>query len=252
MDGFTLWLTGLPSSGKTTLSHLLADALRVRGRGVAVLDGDEMRKSLTAGLGFSRRDRDENIRRLAYVAKAVTESGGVAIVAAISPYRAARAAARQIVTSAGESPNNQRLFIEVYLDCPLEICQQRDVKGLYARALRGELEGFTGISDPYEPPERPAITLKTAEETPEESIQEILSFLEAESHLEREQHPLFIPGYLYQQYREAQEQGFLPDITDYVTRMLAQELAARLTLQSLSARDEGAIKERLRALGYLD
>lgn len=254
MRGFTIWLTGLPSSGKTTLGRLLAEALRERGRGVALLDGDEMRKSLTADLGFSRRDRDENVRRLAYVAKAVNESGGVAIVCAISPYRAARAEARRIIMGAlnGRVHEAPSLFLEIYLHCPVEVCQARDVKGLYAKALRGELERFTGVSDPYEPPENPEVMVNTTAEMPRESAGQILSTLASRGYLERNQRPIFVPNYLYEAWEEAERQRRFPNLSAYVTGMLAQELAARLPLEKLSAAAEDEITARLRTLGYLD
>src|SRR5579885_2139717 len=138
--GFTIWLTGLSGAGKSTLARGLAPALRERGRRVEVLDGDEVRENLSKGLGFSKEDRDTNIRRIAYVAKLVSRSGGVAITAAISPYRAIRDEAR----------GNIGRFVEVFVRCPLDVLVQRDTKGLYAKALRGEIAQFTGVSDPYE------------------------------------------------------------------------------------------------------
>ena len=165
--GFTVWLTGLPSAGKSTLAHLLARRLSADGYPVEVLDGDEVRLRLCRGLGFSREDRDENIRRIAYVAKLLTRVGAVAITAAISPYRAARQEARDEIKD----------FVEVFVDCDLEECIRRDVKGLYRKAARGEVEAFTGISDPYEPPESPDVTVNTHREGPDESLDKILGAL---------------------------------------------------------------------------
>jgi adenylylsulfate kinase len=163
-QGFTVWFTGLPSSGKTTLSRLLHKELDELGLAAEVLDGDEVRQRLTKGLGFTKEGRDENIRRIAYVAKLLTRVGGIAITAAISPYRELRDLARAEVGS----------FVEVYVNCPLQVCMQRDVKGLYAKAIKGDLPNFTGISDPYEPPLNPEVTLYTDRESPEESIKKIL------------------------------------------------------------------------------
>ena len=163
-QGFTVWFTGLPSSGKTTLSRLLHKELDELGLAAEVLDGDEVRQRLTKGLGFTKEGRDENIRRIAYVAKLLTRVGGIAITAAISPYRELRDLARAEIGS----------FVEVHVNCPLQVCMQRDVKGLYAKALKGEIPNFTGISDPYEPPLNPEVTLYTDRESPEESIKKIL------------------------------------------------------------------------------
>src|ERR1700757_2070412 len=142
-DGFTLWFTGLSGSGKSTLANLVADELRARGRRVEVLDGDEVRTNLSKGLGFSKEDRDTNIRRIGYVARLLSRNGVVVIAAAISPYREVREEVRR----AHESP-----FVEAFVDCSIDELVRRDAKGLYAKALRGELPNFTGISDPYEPP----------------------------------------------------------------------------------------------------
>lgn len=158
-QGFTVWFTGLPCSGKSTLAALLQKELQGRALAAEILDGDEVRQRLTKGLGFSREDRQENIRRIAYVAKVVTRVGGIAITAAISPYLKDREEARREIGR----------FVEVYVDCPLEICMQRDCKGLYAKAKRGMIPNLTGINDPYEPPEDPEVIVRTALEKPEES-----------------------------------------------------------------------------------
>ena len=166
-SGFTVWFTGLPGAGKSTLSKMLAERLKKFALPVQVLDGDEVRKRLTKGLGFSHEDRDENIRRIAYVAKLLTNIGGITIVAAISPYLNSREEARAEIKD----------FVEVFVQCPLQMCIQRDPKGLYAKANSGEIANFTGISDPYEPPEKPEIIVRTDQEKPEESLQKILTEL---------------------------------------------------------------------------
>ncbi len=169
--GFTIWFTGLPSSGKSTLARLVQQTLDEVGLDVVVLDGDEIRQRLSKDLGFSKEGRDENIRRIAYVAKLLTRIGGIAIVAAISPYRESRDRARMEIGD----------FVEVFVDCPLPVCMQRDVKGLYLKANRGEIQNFTGISDPYEPPADPDIIVRTDQESPEASLKKILAKL-AELH----------------------------------------------------------------------
>jgi adenylyl-sulfate kinase len=168
-QGFVVWFTGLPSSGKSTLAQMIQRALDEAGFAVEVLDGDEIRQRLTKGLGFSKEDRDENIRRISYVAKRIANVGGVAITAAISPFREARERARAEIGN----------FVEVHVDCPLHVCMQRDVKGLYAKAIRGEIANFTGISDPYEPPVQPEVVVHTDRESHEESMRKILEKLVA-------------------------------------------------------------------------
>lgn len=165
--GFTIWFTGLPSAGKSTLARLLHEMFDEAGLGNAILDGDEVRQRLTKGLGFTKADREENIRRIAYVSKLLTKVGAISIVAAISPYRESRSRARAEIGN----------FIEVHVDCPLQICIDRDVKGLYAKASRGEIENFTGISDPYEPPLNPEIVVRTEREDPLTNVQIILNYL---------------------------------------------------------------------------
>lgn len=170
--GFTVWFTGLSGAGKSTLSRPLAALLRGRGRAVELLDGDEVRETLTRGLGFSRQDRDENVRRIGFVARLLSRSGVVAITAAISPYRQARDQQRRAITGDGAG------FVEVYLRCPLEVVAARDVKGLYARALRGEIENFTGVSDPYEEPLSPEVVIDTDRESVDEGLARIVAHLE--------------------------------------------------------------------------
>ncbi len=162
-EGFTLWFTGLSGSGKTTLSRLIADRLAARGAKVELLDGDAVREGLSKGLGFSKADRDAHIRRIGFVCELLARHGVIAIVAAISPYRAARDAVRRRVGR----------FVEVYMDCPLDVLVARDVKGLYRRAMAGEIPAFTGVSDPYEPPEAPEVVVHSDRETPEDGAERI-------------------------------------------------------------------------------
>ncbi|MCA9422805.1 MAG: adenylyl-sulfate kinase [Nitrospirales bacterium] len=174
--GFTVWFTGLPCSGKSTLSKRLHQHLKELGYPAEILDGDEVRKRLTKGLDFSRDGRNENVRRIAYVANLISRVGGVAITAAISPYAALRADARKEISN----------FIEVYVNCPLEVCIERDVKGHYAKAKRGEIQNFTGISDPYEPPTKPEVVVQTNVESPDESIKKIVEYLAKSRYIEEE------------------------------------------------------------------
>jgi adenylylsulfate kinase len=167
--GFTLWFTGLSGAGKTTISEIVERELRERFGRVEVLDGDIVRTNLSKGLGFSKEDRDINILRIGFVADLLTRNGVGVIVSAISPFKEARDQVRRTI---GDD------FIEVYVDAPLEVCAERDVKGLYKKAFAGEIEQFTGVSDPYEPPVAPDLVLKTDEETPEESARKVIEKLE--------------------------------------------------------------------------
>jgi adenylylsulfate kinase len=176
--GFTLWFTGLSGAGKTTISEIVEKELRGRfGQGVEVLDGDIVRTNLSKGLGFSREDRDINILRIGFVADLLSRNGVGVIVSAISPFKEAR---DQVRRSIGED------FIEVYVDAPLEVCAERDVKGLYKKAFSGEIEQFTGVSDPYEPPAAPELHLKTDEQTPQESARRVIERLEELGYLSRQ------------------------------------------------------------------
>ncbi|MEG4113779.1 MULTISPECIES: adenylyl-sulfate kinase [unclassified Microcoleus] len=166
--GFILWFTGLSGSGKTTITKALEPELKARGCKVEILDGDVVRTNLSKGLGFSQEDRDTNIRRIGFVAHLLSRNGVAVMTAAISPYRAIRDEIRAM------EPN----FVEVYITAPLEVCEGRDVKGLYAKARAGEIKGFTGIDDPYEEPLNPEIICYTERETVEESVKKVLSNLE--------------------------------------------------------------------------
>jgi len=170
--GFVLWLTGLSGAGKTTLAARLVGELRARGLRVEVLDGDEVRTNLSKGLGFSKEDRDTNVRRIGYVARLLARNGVAAVTAAISPYREVREEVRRAVEGDGAE------FVEVYVECPLEVLAERDVKGLYKKALAGEIQGFTGVSDPYEEPRAPDVAMRTHEETIEASAGRIVVELE--------------------------------------------------------------------------
>jgi adenylyl-sulfate kinase len=168
-QGFTLWFTGLSGAGKSTLAGAVRDVICARGGRVEILDGDEVRTNLSKGLGFSKEDRDTNIRRIGYVARLLSRNGVVAITAAISPYREVRGEVRSV----HEAP-----FVEAFVECPIDELVRRDKKGLYAKALRGEIKNFTGVSDPYEPPVSPEIHLHSDRERVEESRDRIIDWLE--------------------------------------------------------------------------
>ena len=174
--GLCIWITGLSGAGKSTIAVPLAQAIEEKyGLLTHIFDGDEVRENLSQGLSFSREDRDINVRRIGYVANLVVKFGGVAIVAAISPYDAIR---QEIKKKIGN-------FIEIYLDVPVEVCEQRDVKGLYAKARRGEIANFTGVSDPYEPPKNPEVSIQTHQETIKDSLAKILIYIDKNSLINR-------------------------------------------------------------------
>jgi adenylylsulfate kinase len=243
--GFTVWFTGLPSAGKTTLARLLEKALTQRGYQVEVLDGDEVRRRLSKGLGFSKEDRDENIRRIAYVASLITRCGGAAITCAISPYRQLRDEARREIGH----------FVEVYVHCPLSVCIARDVKGLYAKALRGEIQQFTGVSDPYEEPLHPEVVVDTDRQRPEESVAIILRRLEGLGYLAADRggglRSLALPKYLIDALEAQLPETAFRDVTGYVTHFLVQAVEARHAY-AFPADEVELVKARLRDLGYLE
>lgn len=166
--GVTVWFTGLSGAGKTTICRAVEQELRSRALKLEVLDGDIVRENLTKGLGFSKEDRDENIRRIGFVSNLLTRNGVIVLVSAISPYRAVREEVRQQIGD----------FIEVHVSAPLNVCEERDVKGLYRRARAGEIKNFTGIDDPYEAPLNPEVECKTHEETLQQSVDKVLRALE--------------------------------------------------------------------------
>ncbi|BBL81902.1 adenylyl-sulfate kinase [Thermus thermophilus] len=172
--GVTVWFTGLSGAGKTTLARAVYDELKRRGHRAEILDGDVVRQYLTKGLGFSKEDRDENIRRIGFVAHLLTRNGVIVLVSAISPYRATREEVRRKIGD----------FIEVYVNAPLEVCEARDVKGLYKKARAGEIKNFTGIDDPYEPPLNPEVECRTDLERIEESVAKVLGKLEELGYLQ--------------------------------------------------------------------
>lgn len=172
--GFTLWFTGLSGAGKSTITDRLTGIIRERRGQIEVLDGDVVRTNLSKGLGFSKEDRDIHIRRIGFVAHLLTRNGVPVITAAISPYRAVRDEVREMIGAN---------FIEVFVDCPLDVLVQRDVKGLYAKALRGEIANFTGVNDPYEAPPQAEIVVNTDRETVEESTAKVVTYLEDKGYL---------------------------------------------------------------------
>ncbi len=174
--GFILWFTGLSGAGKSTLSQYLTPKLKQLGVPVEVMDGDEVRENLSKGLGFSKEDRDTNIRRIGYVANLLARNGVCAMTAAISPYASVRDECRKLANAA---------FVEVYVEAPLEVVEERDTKGLYKKARAGEIKNFTGISDPYEAPEKPEVVVHTGAESIEESGEKILAYLRSKGLLAR-------------------------------------------------------------------
>ncbi|WOB43922.1 adenylyl-sulfate kinase [Thermoleptolyngbya oregonensis NK1-22] len=181
--GVTVWFTGLSGAGKTTICQAVEAQLRQQGYAVEVLDGDIVRENLTKGLGFSKEDRDENIRRIGFVSQLLTRNGVIVLVSAISPYRAVREEVRERIGN----------FIEVYVSAPLAACEARDVKGLYKRARAGEIKNFTGIDDPYEPPLAPEVDCQTHLETLDESVSKVIATLKSylEANVTPEAQPKF-------------------------------------------------------------
>lgn len=173
--GFTIWFTGLSGSGKSTLSEILEQRLQAHGHKVEIMDGDIVRTHLSKGLGFSREDRDTNIKRIAFVCNLLSRNGVICISAAIAPYREAREWAREHIGN----------FVEIYVKCPLDVCRARDVKGLYKLVDEGKIKNFTGVDDPYEEPEHPELIVETDKETIEESISRIFAKLEELGYITR-------------------------------------------------------------------
>lgn len=167
-EGFTVWFTGLTAAGKTTVARLVARELLERGFRVELLDGDEVRKNLSQGLGFSREDRDRNVLRIGYVCKLLSRNGVVAIAAAVSPYRETREKLRADIGN----------FVEVYVSCPIQVCSERDYKGIYKALQEGRISQVSGLDDPYEEPQNPEVIIRTHQETPEQSAAKVITALE--------------------------------------------------------------------------
>jgi adenylyl-sulfate kinase len=197
--GFTIWFTGLSGSGKSTLAHRMRDTIRERGMKVELLDGDEVRQNLSKGLGYSKEDRDTNIRRIGYVCHLLTRNDVVAVAAAISPYRAIRDENRRLIGR----------FLEVYCQCDLETLKARDPKGMYDKALRGEIQNFTGVSDPYEPPESPEVVCDTSSEEIQASAAKIIAKLEEMGYLPAPEAEVYTPEEEESIKKRLQDLGYL-------------------------------------------
>jgi len=241
MKGVTVWFTGLPCSGKTTLALKLIAELKKRGYDPEELDGDITRKYLSKGLGFSKEDRDENIRRVGFVCSLLTRHGAITTAAFVSPYRNIRAEIRAMIGN----------FIEIYVKCPLEKCIERDVKGMYKKAIAGEIKNFTGISDPFEEPDKPELTLETEKQSEEECLQKILQKMEALGYLQPSTDEVFIPEYLRKDLLKNSARHNFPDLSTFAIHILSQYIAQNSGGSEISQAEEDAAKEKLKKLGYL-
>lgn len=241
MKGVTIWFTGLPCSGKTTLAEKLADELKKRGYRPECFDGDITRKYLSKGLGFSKEDRDENIRRVGFVCSLLTRHDVITTAAFVSPYRSIRTEIRQMIGN----------FVEVYVKCPVEKCMERDVKGMYKKALAGEIKNFTGVSDPYEEPETPEIIVETGRETETESLNKILNKLEELHYVGTKSDHIFIPEYIRGELQKMAERDKSPDLQTMVVQILSQFLSQNQPGNEFSPEERDAVREKLRKMGYL-
>jgi len=241
MKGVTIWFTGLPCSGKTTLALKLNAELMKRGFNPEELDGDITRKYLSKGLGFSKEDRDENIRRVGFVCSLLTKHGAVTTAAFVSPYRSIRAEIREMIGN----------FVEVYVKCSLEKCIERDVKGMYKKAIAGEIKNFTGISDPFEEPEKPELVVETDKESEAESLEKILDKLEELGYLHPAGKDILIPDYLRQDLVKNLANQNFPDLPTFVIHILSGYVAQNSGPGDLSKADEDAVREKLKKLGYI-
>ena len=240
MKGVTVWFTGLPCSGKTTLALKLSAELKRRGIISEDLDGDVTRKYLSKGLGFSKEDRDENIRRVGFVCSLLTKHGAVTTAAFVSPYRSIREENRKLIGN----------YVEVYVKCSLEKCMERDVKGMYRKAMAGEIKNFTGVSDPFEEPEHPELVVESDKETEAESLKKILDKLEELGYLGGSR-DIAIPDYLRQDLVRIMAGQSFPDLPTFVTHILSQYAAQNSAAGDLPQSEEDAVREKLRKLGYI-
>ena len=241
MKGVTVWFTGLPCSGKTTLALKLSAELKKRGILCEDLDGDVTRKYLSKGLGFSKDDRDENIRRVGFVCSLLTKHGAVTTAAFVSPYRSIRAEIRQMIGN----------FVEVYVKCSLDKCIERDVKGMYKKAIAGEIKNFTGISDPFEEPEKPELVIESDKESEDESLKKLLAKLEELGYLQPAGKDIVIPAYLRQDLVKILGSQNFPDLPTFVIHILSNYAAQNGGPADLSQSEEDAVREKLKKLGYI-
>ncbi len=241
MKGVTVWFTGLPCSGKTTLAQKLSAELKKRGILCEDLDGDVTRKYLSKGLGFSKEDRDENIRRVGFVCSLLTKHGAVTTAAFVSPYRSIRAEIRGMIGN----------FVEVFVKCSLEKCIERDVKGMYKKAIAGEIKNFTGISDPFEEPEKPELVVESDKESVDESLKKVLDKLEELGYLKPAGRDIAIPDYLRQDLIKILAGQNFPDLPTFVIHILSSYAAQNSAAGDLSQADEDAVREKLKKLGYI-
>jgi adenylyl-sulfate kinase len=241
MKGVTVWFTGLPCSGKTTLALKLSAELKKRGIHSEDLDGDVTRKYLSKGLGFSKEDRDENIRRVGFVCSLLTRHGAVVTAAFVSPYRNIRDEIRGMIGD----------FVEVYVKCSLEKCIERDVKGMYKKAIAGEIKNFTGVSDPFEEPLQPELVIESDRESEEESLRKILGKLEELGYLGQAGKDIVIPDYLRQDLVKMLPGQNFPDLPTFVIHILSQYVARNSGQADLSQSEEDEVREKLKKLGYI-
>jgi adenylylsulfate kinase len=241
MKGVTIWFTGLPCSGKTTLALKLSAELKKRGILCEDLDGDVTRKYLSKGLGFSKEDRDENIRRVGFVCSLLTRHGAVTTAAFVSPYRSIRDEIRGMIGN----------FVEVYVKCSLEKCMERDVKGMYKKAIAGEIKNFTGVSDPFEEPEHPELIVETDKESEAESLKRILDKLDELGYLKPAGRNIAIPDYLRQDLVKILAGQNFPDLPTFVIHILSNYAVQNSSQGDLPQADEDAVREKLKKLGYI-
>jgi len=241
MKGVTVWFTGLPCSGKTTLALKLSAELKKRGILCEDLDGDITRKYLSKGLGFSKEDRDENIRRVGFVCSLLTKHGAVTTAAFVSPYRSIREENRKLIGN----------YVEVYVKCSLDECIKRDVKGMYKKAIAGEIKNFTGVSDPFEEPLKPELVIESDKESEDESLKKVLNKLEELGYLQPTGKDIVIPDYLRLDLVKILANQNFPDLPTFIIHILSNYASQNSAVGDLSQSEEDAVREKLKKLGYI-
>lgn len=241
MKGATVWFTGLPCSGKTTLALKLSAELKKRGILCEDLDGDVTRKYLSKGLGFSKEDRDENIRRVGFVCSLLTRHGAMVTAAFVSPYRVIRDEIRAMIGN----------FVEIYVKCSLETCIARDVKGMYKKALAGEIKNFTGVSDPFEEPLHPELVIESDKESEEESLRKILARLDELGYLKPAASEIALPDYLGRELVRLLPGQKFPDLPTFIVHILSTYVSQNSSAGEMTPSEEDAVREKLKKLGYI-